>query len=193
MPNTSFFARNKGILIASGIVLILIIWVIGSYNSLVSQNQDVTSKWSQIDNQLQRRYDLIPNLVASVKGITKQEQTVFGDIATARTQYAGATTTDQKAVAAGQVEGALARLLVITENYPNLRSSEAFTTLMAQLEGTENRLAIARQDYNTSVQTYDTALMRFPGSLVAHLFGFTQRAYFQIPDVAKVNPQVNFQ
>lgn len=175
------------------IVLILILWVVTSYNSLVSKNEAVTSQWGQIDVVLQRRFDLIPNLVSTVKGLTAQEQKVFGDISDARAHYAGASTTDKKAVAAGQFEGSLARLLVITENYPQLRSSEAFQNLMASLEGSENRISVERQKYNAMVQVFDTKIKRFPGNMIAGIFGFHAREYFNAPEEAKTVPKVNFQ
>src|SRR5262245_27063928 len=124
-----------------GLVVILGIWVFASYNGLVSSNEAVTNQWAQVETQYQRRFDLIPNLVASVKGIMAQEQKVFDDIAQARTQYSGARTDDEKAAAATQVEGALGRLLVITENYPELKSSQNVQDLMTELEGTENRIS----------------------------------------------------
>lgn len=175
-----------------GVVVLIALYGVSSYNSFVNRNEKVNNTWAQIDTQLQRRYDLIPNLVSSVKGLTTQEQKVFGEIADARTRYAGASTPEDKAQAANQVESALGRLLVITENYPVLRSSEAFTSLMVQLEGTENRIAVARKDYNDSVTTLNTALKRFPGSAIGSLFGFHARTYFEITNDARQTPKVEF-
>lgn len=183
---------KKTTIIILAVIVILAIYFIGTYNSFVGMKQTVDSKWAQVENQLQRRFDLVPNLVETVKGLTKQEQTVFGDIADARTRYAGAQSQTEKVQAANQFESSLGRLLVITENYPNLRSSELFTNLMVQLEGTENRIAVERKNYNDTVQMYDTALQRFPGGLIAKMFGFTAAEYFKVEEGAKANPQVKF-
>jgi LemA protein len=182
---------TKGLII--GVLIILAIWVFSSYNGIVTKNEAVNNTWAQIDTQLARRYDLIPNLVSTVKGVTKQEQTVFGELATARTQYTGAQTPAARTEAANQVEGALGRLLVIVENYPNLQSSAAFRDLMTQLEGSENRIAVARKDYNDAVTSLNTTIKRFPGNLVAGIFGFDARAYFVAPEAAQTVPTVDFQ
>ena len=175
-----------------GVIVLLLLWVMGSYNSLVTQDKAVTAQWAQVDNQLQRRFDLIPNLVSTVKGVAKQETTVFTAIADARTRYSGATTADEKAQAATQYESALGRLLVITENYPVLQSSQSFRDLMTSLEGTENRISVERMKYNQLVQGFDTSISRFPGMIVAKIFGFNEKAYFNVPDAAKVVPAVQF-
>ncbi len=178
------------------IILIVVVVLLGfgwmSYNGLVSANEGINSQWAKVETQYQRRFDLIPNLVESVKGIMKQEQAVFTAIADARTHYAGAQTVDEKAQAAGQVESALGRLLVITENYPQLKSSETVQTLMAQLEGTENRVSVERTRYNDFVQTYNLKVKTFPGSLFAKLFGFGEHAYFQSASGAENAPKVSF-
>lgn len=192
MESTTFFQKNKTLLIIGAIIVVIVLWVIGSYNSLVSGNQMVTNSWAQIDTQLQRRFDLVPNLVETVKGVAKQEQEVFGKIADARSKYAGATTQDQKVAAAGEYESAIARLLVITENYPQLKSSEAYVGLMTQLEGTENRIAISRKDYNDAVATWNARVARFPGMIIAKIFGFNAKEYFKVADGAEQNPQVKF-
>jgi LemA protein len=175
-----------------GVLVLIALYFMSSYNGFVSLNERVNNSWAQIDTQLQRRYDLIPNLVETVKGIAGQEKDVFGALALARTKYAGATTPDARAQAANQVESSLSRLLVIVENYPQLRSTEAFTSLMVQLEGTENRIAVARKDYNDSVTLLDTRIKAFPANLIAKAFGFSVRTYFEIPDASKANPQVKF-
>jgi LemA protein len=185
--------RISGWLVAVIIIVLLVIWGVSIRNSLATKDQAVNNKWSIIGTQLQRRYDLIPNLVSSVKGLTKQEQAVFGDIAQARTQYAGARTPDEQARAATQVEGALGRLLVITENYPQLRSSEAFTALMTELEGSENRIQVARKDYNDAVLSFNTSVVRFPGSLIAGISGYKPHEYFAVADNATQTPKVNFE
>lgn len=183
---------KKTIIIILAVVVILAIYFVGTYNSFVGMKQDVDSKWAQVENQLQRRFDLVPNLVESVKGLTKQEQTVFGEIADARTRYAGAQNQSDKVEAANQFESSLGRLLVITENYPALQSSQLFSDLMVQLEGTENRISVERKNYNDTVQAFDTALQRFPGGFVAKMFGFTPAEYFKVSNEAKANPQVKF-
>ncbi len=193
MQEKNFIQRNLGWVITLGIVAVVVIWGISTYNSLVSQNEVVTTSWAQVENQLQRRFDLIPNLVATVKGIAGQEQEVFGAIADARTRYSGATTPDERAAAASQVESALGRLLVITENYPQLQSSQAFRDLMIQLEGTENRIATERMKYNDQVRVLNTAVKRFPTMIFAGLFGIDERTYFETTPEAQVNPTVNFE
>jgi LemA protein len=175
-----------------GVLLILGLSLVGTYNSLVTRSQAVDGQWAQVETQYQRRFDLIPNLVESVKGIMAQEQSVFLAIAEARTRYAGATTPADRADAANEVETALARLLVIMENYPQLRSIEAVTTLMDELAGTENRISVERGRYNTEVRDYNTAIKRFPTVLVAGMFGFDARAYFESRSGAEAPPTVDF-
>jgi len=152
----------------------------------------ITGQWVQVENQLQRRFDLIPNVINTVKGITKQEKDVFSQLADARAHYAGANTTDQKATAAGQVESSLGRLLVITENYPTLQSSQSFRDLTVELEGTENRLAVERMKYNDLVKSLNANVKTFPNSLLASIFGVKEHAYFEVADNAKNVPQVDF-
>jgi len=190
---------KKGLIIGGVIFAILVIiglsifgWVSGTYNNFVTLEQKVNAQWGQVENVLQRRFDLIPNLVETVKGGMQQEQKVFGDIAQARTKYAGATTTDEKAVAAGELDGALSRLLVIMENYPQLKSLDTVQTLMSQLEGTENRIAVERRRYNEVAQEYNTAIVRFPGNILAGMFGKTQKPYFEAVDAAQTAPKVKF-
>lgn len=183
---------KKTLIIVLVVIVIIGLYFVGTYNSFVSMNQEVKSNWAQVENQLQRRFELVPNLVETVKGLTKQEQTVFGDIANARTRYAGAQTQSDKVEAANQFESSIGRLLVITENYPNLQSSTAFTDLMTQLEGTENRITVERKNYNDSVQIFDTSLQRFPNGMIARMFGFTPAEYFQVTAEAKQNPEVKF-
>jgi len=163
------------------------------YNWFITQSEQVTAQWKQVENQYQRRFDLIPNIVSTVKGVAKQEQTVFGDIAEARTRYAGAATADAKAAAATQVESALSRLLVIAEAYPILQSSQAYRDLIVSLEGTENRITVERQKYNDMVRVYNTAIKRFPTSILAGLFGFSEHAYFDVPEANQAVPKVDFE
>lgn len=189
----SGFKKLSTTIVVLGVVIILVLWGMSIRNGFATKSLNVEAKFSSIDTDLQRRFDLIPNLVSTVKGLTEQEQKVFGDIAQARSQYAGATTTEGKAQAGAQFESALGRLLVITENYPALKSSEAFQTLMAQLEGTENRISVSRKDYNTAVQEYNTMIVRFPANIVAKIFGYTSKTFFTATEETRTNPQVNFQ
>jgi LemA protein len=163
-----------------------------SYNRFVSQEEAIKAQWSQVENQLQRRNDLIPNLVETVKGTAAQEQSVYKAIADSRAKLAGARTPEEKMAAANEQEAALARLLVIVENYPQLRSNESFNRLMDELSGTENRIAVERMRYNEAVQAYNTSLRRFPANVTARLFGFKQYEFFKAPPQAKELPKVDF-
>lgn len=174
------------------IAVLIAIYAIATYNGLVTLGVSSDTQWKQVESQYQRRFDLIPNLVESVKGVMKQEQEVFTAIADARTRYSGATTPNEKAVAAGQVESALGRLLVITENYPALKSSETAQSLIAELAGTENRISTERMRFNDSVKSYNLKVMRFPSSIIASLFGFDVRAYFEATKGAENAPSVKF-
>jgi LemA protein len=163
-----------------------------SYNRFVTQEESVKAQWSQVENQLQRRNDLIPNLVESTKGFAQQERDVFGAIAESRAKLAGAQTPEQKIQAANEQTTALARLLVVVENYPQLRSSETFARLMDELAGTENRIAVERMRYNERVQEYNTSRRSFPANITAGIFGFKEYPLFQAPESAKVVPKVDF-
>lgn len=178
-------------LVILGVAVLAAAWAFMSYNGLVSSNEAVTNQWAQVETQYQRRFDLIPNLVNSVKGIMNQEQEVFSAIADARTRYSGAQTADEKAAAATQVESALGRLLVITENYPELKSSQNVQDLMTQLEGTENRISVERKRYNDLVQVYNLQVKRIPGSFFAGMFGFKEHAYFEAAEGAATVPSVD--
>lgn len=188
--------KNRvGMFIGIGIVLLILIVVgslWGTYNSLVTKSQQIDGQWAQVETQYQRRFDLIPNLVNSVKGIMTQEQTVFNAIAEARSKYAGAATPDAKAAAGGEVETALARLLVVMENYPQLRSIEAVTQLMDELAGTENRINVERRRYNDDVRDYNTAIKKFPTNFLAGAFNFDERNYFESVSGADTVPKVEF-
>ena len=173
------------------IVVVLAISLVGFYNQLVAKDQAIEGQWAQVETQYQRRFDLIPNLVASVEGIMEQEQEVFGQLAEARTKYAGAATVDEKAEAATQVESALARLLVIVENYPELRSSENVMALMDELAGTENRISVERGRFNDLVRDYNTTIKKFPARLIAGMFGFNERAFFEAAEGAETAPSVD--
>lgn len=180
--------------IAAVVMVVLIVGVTlwGSYNSLVTKSQAIDAQWAQVEAQYQRRYDLVPNLVNSVKGIMSQEQAVFGQIAEARTKYAGARTTDEKAAAGSDMESAISRLLVIMENYPQLRSVETVKQLMDELAGTENRISVERRRYNQVVQEYNTDIKKFPTMLIAATFGFNEREYFKSVSGADQAPKVEF-
>src|SRR5277367_5203759 len=184
-------------LVVVGILVLIVLMVFGQYvgvkNSLVAKDEAVKSAWSQVDIVLQRRADLIPNLVETVKGYAQQEVTVFGDIAKARSALLSAQTPSDKIAANGQLDGALGRLLLVVENYPQLKSNENFQRLQDELAGTENRIAVERKRYNDTVQDYNTYISLFPNSLVASFAGFTRNdAYFTTEEGARQAPKVNF-
>lgn len=186
---------RKG-LITVGVIAVLILLVyygtVGYYNRFVSMEEKINESWAEVDNQLQRRNDLIPNLVETVKGFAAQEQQVFGQIAEARTKYAGAGSVPEKMGAANELSAALARLLVIVENYPELKSDQTFIRLMDELSGTENRIAVARMRYNEAVQKFNAAIRRFPGNMIAGYFNLEKAAYFEAPEEVKGVPEVEF-
>ena len=163
-----------------------------SYNKFVGQEEAVKAQWAQVENQLQRRNDLIPNLVNTVKGYAAHETQVFQAVADSRARLAGATTPDQKIEAANQQSAALARLLAIVENYPQLKANEQFNRLMDELSGTENRIATERMRYNERVQDYNTARRQFPANLTAKVFGFKEYPFFKAPEAAQQVPKVTF-
>lgn len=163
-----------------------------SYNRFVGQEEAIKTQWSQVENQLQRRNDLIPNLVETTKGIAQQEKDVFGQIADSRARMAGAKTPEETISAANAQTAALGRLLVVAENYPQLRSSESFNRLMDELSGTENRIAVERMRYNERVQEYNVSRRSFPSNVTASLFGFKEYPLFNAPAAAQQVPKVNF-
>jgi LemA protein len=180
------------------VILLILAFVMGSAyvsrrNQMAIKREAVNAAWAQVDVVLQRRADLIPNLVETVKGYASQEQKVFGDIAAARAALVGAKTPSDKIAANGQLDSALSRLLVIVENYPQLKSNENFMRLQDELAGTENRIAVERRRYNETVQDYNTYISLFPNSLVASLGGFGRNdAYFKTEEGARQAPKVNF-
>ncbi|BBH22008.1 hypothetical protein Back11_33530 [Paenibacillus baekrokdamisoli] len=174
------------------IVLILILSGVGSYNGLVSSETAVENKLSQIDVDLQRRADLIPNLVSTVKGYAAHEKEVIANITKARAQLNAAGTPQEKADADQQLTGALSRLLVVVENYPNLKADAQFKTLTDNLEGTENRISVARRDYNEAVTSYNTKIRKFPASIFASMFGFEKKEFFKAKEGADTVPEVKF-
>src|SRR5687767_5346346 len=163
-----------------------------SYNRFVGQEESIKAQWAQVENQLQRRNDLIPNLVETTKGVAQQERDVFGQIAESRAKLAGAQTPEQTMQAANEQSAALARLLVVVENYPQLRSNESFNRLMDELAGTENRIAVERMRYNERVQEYNTSRRQFPANITAGIFGFKEYPLFNAPPEAEKVPRVNF-
>lgn len=167
------------------------IWLAGSYNGLVRLSQDVDAQWAQVETQYQRRYDLIPNLVESTKGIFTQEQEVFGQIAEARTRYAGAESQGEQVAAANELESALGRLLVIVENYPQLQSNQTVLALMDELAGTENRVSVERKRYNDIARTYNTKVKTIPTVFIAGWLGFSDKAYFAAVSDAAEAPTVD--
>lgn len=172
------------------VVLLLIMSGVGSYNNLVTKSEKVESAFSQIDNQLQRRNDLIPNLVDTVKRYAQQEEDIFTDIADARAKLAGASTVAEQAEGDAAVSGALSRLLAISENYPDLKANQNFINLQDELAGTENRIANARKDYNEVAQDFNTTIRRFPTAIYANILGFDKVEYFQASEDARDNPNV---
>jgi LemA protein len=181
----------------AGLILAIVAVAAGasgcSYNTFVSQEEAIKAQWAQVENQLQRRNDLVPNLVETVKGVTQQEQEVFGRIADSRARLAGATTPEERMAAANEQSTALARLLVVVENYPQLKSNESFNRLMDELTGTENRIAVERMRYNERVQAYNTSRRQFPSNVTASIFGFEEHALFDAPREVEQAPRVNFQ
>jgi LemA protein len=179
------------IAVVAGVILLIVISFASSYNGLVSRRASVDQSFADLDAQLQRRNDLIPNIVSAVRAALKQEQAVFGEIARARQGYAGAQTVQQKAQASATIDSALARLLVIVENYPQLNSNQNIRDLQTQLEGTENRIAQSRRDYNAVATSYNVAIHRFPRNIVAGMFGFHTKPLFNTPAGAREAPNVN--
>jgi LemA protein len=179
------------------IVLILIVMVpfgmfISYSNGFKTLNNEVEAQLKQVDNVLLRRHDLIPNLVNTVKGYAKHEKDVFTNLNNARNRMMEANSIKEKAAANGTLESALGRLLMVTENYPQLKANEQFNRLMDNLEGSENRLTVERQKYNELVKEYNTKVELFPGSIVAGMMGLSKKEYFEVPKTSKENPTVNF-
>ncbi len=164
----------------------------GTYNSLVTMDEGVRGAWAQVENQLQRRYDLIPNLVETVKGFAAQEKEVFIKVTEARSRVAGAGTVSEKIEANNQLSSALARLLVVVERYPELKSNTNFLRLQDELAGTENRIAVERRRYNEAVKEFNIRIRRFPTNLIAGMFGFERAAFFEVPQERQEAPKVKF-
>jgi LemA protein len=185
--------RNTARGLAGALLALLALAASGcGYNQLISQGEAVDAGWSEVQNQLQRRNDLIPNLVNTVKGFAAQEQNVLVRVTEARSRVAGAGTPAESMAASNELSGALSRLLVVVEKYPELKSDRNFIQLQDELAGTENRLAVARNRYNDAVREYNTTLKRFPTLVIARLFGFQEKTYFDAPESARAAPNVQF-
>jgi LemA protein len=172
--------------------LLTIFWGVGQYNKVVSMDEQVKSQWAQVENQLKRRYDLIPNLVETVKGYAKHEKDIFENIANARTKYFQAQAVKDKIQASQQLEGALSRLLMLQENFPQLKANESFLKLQDSLEGTENRIAVERKRYNDDVRALNTYRRTVFGRFIASLAGVGEATYYEIPQAEKEAPKVKF-
>ena len=193
--------KKNTIILIVGVVALITFWLIGKYNGLVNKEENVNSKWAQVENVYQRRADLIPNLVATVKGYAEHEQQVLTEVVAARAKATSVnfnadnmTEENIKAFQAAQdqLSGALSRLLVTVEKYPDLKANDNFKELQAQLEGTENRISVERKNFNDAVKEYNTGLRRFPTNIVANMFGFDKKAYFEAAAGAEVAPKVEF-
>ena len=189
-------AKKRNLIIGI-VVIIFIVFVFyslfaGNYNKFVKMDVAIKAAWSQVENQLQRRYDLIPNLVETVKGYAKQEKSVLVEVTNARAKVGGAGTVPDKIAANNQLSGALSRLLVVIERYPDLKSNQNFMRLQDELAGTENRIAVERMRYNEAVKAYNEAVRSFPGNIIAGMFNFKESPYFEAPKDAKTAPQVKF-
>lgn len=187
--NTFFTTRN----IIIGVVVVLLLWVAGTYNTLVTGKGAIDGAWAQVETQYQRRFDLVPNLVSTVKGAAKFEQETLTQITEARTKWMGAGANRTEQINAAQsFDSALSRLLVTVEAYPQLQATAAFKDLMTQLEGTENRIAVARKDFNDRVMAFNVSVMRFPTNIIAGILGFTAQPYFQATPGSETAPSVQF-
>jgi LemA protein len=172
--------------------ILTIVWGVSQYNQVVAMDEQVKSQWAQVENQLKRRYDLIPNLVETVKGYAKHEKDVFTDIANARTKYFQANTVKDKIQSSQQLEGVLSRLLMLQEAYPQLKANESFLKLQDSLEGTENRIAVERKRYNDDVKTLDTYRRTVFGKFIAALAGVNEAQYYEVPQTERETPNVKF-
>lgn len=180
------------IMIVVLLIVVLALMLIPSYNGFVNGEENVDQAYAQVENQLQRRLDLIPNLVESVKGFANQEKEVIDSVTEARARLAGAGSPEDQATANDELSGALSRLLVVVENYPDLKSDVNFRQLMDELAGTENRLSVARQDYNNVVADFNRKVKRFPGIMLAGIFGFDEKEYFKADAAAQDAPEIDF-
>ena len=189
-------SKQKRLLLIAAIVIIVILipysYLKGTYNSLVTLDEGVKAAWAQVENQLQRRYDLIPNLVETVKGYAAHEKEVFLKVTEARAKVGGATTINDKIAANNGLSAALSRLLLVVERYPDLKANTNFIRLQDELAGTENRIAVERRRYNETVKVYNIKIRRFPTNLLAGMFGFEKAAFFEVPKERQEAPKVKF-
>lgn len=193
--------KNLGWIIAGVVIVVLLLWGIGGYNGMVSMDEKVQNSWSNVETQYQRRADLIPNLVNTVKGYATHEKTTLEEVVKARSEATSVKidptnlTAEKMAEyqkAQGNVSSALGRLLMVAENYPQLKANENFLELQSQLEGTENRITVARKDFNDTAREYNTSIRRFPKNILASIFGFEKKAYFEAESGAEKAPEVKF-
>ena len=188
---------KKGLLVAVLILLLVVLlpffWLKGTYNSLVAMDESVQAAWAQVENQLQRRMDLIPNYVRTVKGFAAQEKEVLTRVTEARARVGTANTVPDKIQANNQLSSALSRLLMVVERYPDLKSNQNFLRLQDELAGTENRIAVERRRYNEAVRAFNTSIRTFPINMVASLFGFEKEEFFDVPEEAQTVPEVSFE
>lgn len=189
-------STQKTLLIVVGILVLIIVipflYLKGTYNELVTMDEGVKAAWAQVENQLQRRYDLIPNYVQTVKGYAKHEEDVFVKVTEARSRVAGANSLNDKIQANNQLSSALSRLLVVVERYPDLKANANFIRLQDELAGTENRIAVERRRYNEAVRAFNTKIRSFPTNLLAGMFGFKQATFFEVPKARQEAPKVKF-
>jgi LemA protein len=189
-------SAGKKMIIVAAVIAVLAIAVYslfaGNYNKFVQMDVGIKAAWSQVENQLQRRYDLIPNLMETVKGYAKQEKDVLVEVTNARSKVGGAGTVPDKIAANNELSGALSRLMVVVERYPDLKSNQNFMKLQDELAGTENRIAVERMRYNDAVKIYNQAIRTFPANFVAGMFGFKEATFFEAPKEAKAAPKVKF-
>ncbi|HUE14501.1 MAG TPA: LemA family protein [Planctomycetaceae bacterium] len=195
-PATTPAPRRRGLptlLVVLGLLIVVGIWFVTAGNRLVALQENVNTSWAQVETVLQRRFDLIPNLVNTVKGYAEHEKEILEEVTRLRSQWGQAKTVDEKAKAGSELEGVLSRLLVVSENYPDLKANQNFRDLQVELSGTENRVAVERERYNEVVRTYNTAVRQFPASLVASVRGFTtDKPYFEGSRSAQEAPKVDF-
>ncbi len=189
-------SSKRNLLIVLAVIAVLIVsfysFFKGTYNTFVSLDESVKGSWAQVENQLQRRYDLIPNLVETVKGYAKHERSVFIDVTNARAKVAGAGKISEKIKTNNELTSALSRLLLVVERYPDLKANQNFIRLQDELAGTENRIAVERRRYNEAVKTFNIKIRSFPANLLAGMFGFSKATFFEVPESAKGTPKVEF-
>lgn len=197
----NFIKKHLGWVIAGAVIVVIVLWAISGYNGMVSMDEKVENQWSNVETQYQRRADLIPNLVNTVKGYATHEQQTLQNVVKARSEATQVKvdptnlTAEKMAEyqkAQGNISTAIGRLLMVAENYPDLKANENFKELQSQLEGTENRITVARKDFNDSAKEYNTAIRRFPKNILASIFGFEKKAYFEAESGAEKAPEVKF-